>query len=438
MPRARRKKRNKLSRGCSIASHNGRLRLEWRSEHGRATWSTGDRDTPESRDKWEGTRIRVAKLRNAGIDPLPHLASLRAPATPDAPPAPTIRSVFPDWRAGKRGRVRPALFRDYTRHMSRYVLTDVIADIPMAELRPRHIQGLQARLCARLHHRTGKPISEKTVRGVINGTLQAFCRDAQVNDDITRNLFVGLLWKRWTPPEADPLDVDEWQAVDTWFRQQTFQRFLKWRAHPAFHGFVFFLRWHGARPSEAAALTWDDIDLKKGIAYVRASFHCHALSDPKTKTARRTIELHPEMLSILKALRPLRPEPGQPVFTNLDGNRITNQHFWQTWKRCLEACRVRHRGIYALKDSFVSHTLRTAEETGQVERLTAWLVRQTGVRLDTLREHYAKWWPRDTDAIAATYALLDGSVGTQNGHFVTRVGGNGPKTQQNQRSGRGS
>jgi hypothetical protein len=50
---------------------------------------------------------------------------------------------------------------------------------------------------------------------------------------------------------------------------------------------------------------------------------------------------------------------------------------------------------------------------GQVEKLTAWLVRQTGVRLDTLRQHYEKWWPRDRRAIAATYAALDASLGNQ-------------------------
>jgi hypothetical protein len=57
--------------------------------------------------------------------------------------------------------------------------------------------------------------------------------------------------------------------------------------------------------------------------------------------------------------------------------------------------------------TFVTHVLATAEETGEVERLTAWLVRQTGVRLDTLKQHYERWWPRDRAAIAATYALLD-------------------------------
>jgi len=61
----------------------------------------------------------------------------------------------------------------------------------------------------------------------------------------------------------------------------------------------------------------------------------------------------------------------------------------------------------------VTHTLAMAEESGEVERLTAWLIRQTGVRLDTLKQHYERWWPRDRDAVRATYALLDPTVQDQ-------------------------
>ena len=53
-----------------------------------------------------------------------------------------------------------------------------------------------------------------------------------------------------------------------------------------------------------------------------------------------------------------------------------------------------------------THTLAVAEESGDVERLTAWLVRQTGVRLDTLKQHYQRWWPRDRD-VRAAYAMRD-------------------------------
>jgi len=36
------------------------------------------------------------------------------------------------------------------------------------------------------------------------------------------------------------------------------------------------------------------------------------------------------------------------------------------------------------------------------------------VRLDTLKRHYERWWPRDRDAIRATYALLDPTVKERN------------------------
>jgi hypothetical protein len=235
------------------------------------------------------------------------------------------------------------------------------------------------------------------------------------------------------PPPADPLAPEQWDQVAAWFDRREFQRKLHWRQHPSFHAFVFFLRWHGARPSEAAALTWDNVDLHQGIAYVRHSFHYGAVGEPKTEAARRSIELHPEMLTILRALRPLRPEPGAPLFPNLDGRRITPKTFWGTWKRCLQDCRIRHRGIYALKDTFVTHTLAMAEESGAVERLTAWLVRQTGVRLDTLKRHYERWWPRDREAIRATYALLD----LPSGQIATQLPPRSPKTLITPRTGSG-
>jgi hypothetical protein len=107
------------------------------------------------------------------------------------------------------------------------------------------------------------------------------------------------------------------------------------------------------------------------------------------------------------------------VFPNLEGRRIRLKTFSTIWTDGLQAWRVRYRGIYALKDTFVTHVLETAERTGEVGQLTAWLVRQTGVRLDTLRKHYEKQWPRDQAAIRRTYALLDPGVA---GTIATRVG----------------
>ena len=53
-----------------------------------------------------------------------------------------------------------------------------------------------------------------------------------------------------------------------------------------------------------------------------------------------------------------------------------------------------------------------------MERLSTWLVRQTGVRLDTLKQDYERWWPRDPDAVRATYAMLDPTLDGANCHRI--------------------
>jgi integrase len=140
------------------------------------------------------------------------------------------------------------------------------------------------------------------------------------------------------------LTAAEWGKVEQWFRHRTYQRPLTRVRHPAYHAFFFCLRWHGLRPSEAAGLSWDDVDLAQGIAYVNHSFVLGTLGEPKTQSAERSIELHPGMLTLLRALRPLRPEPGAIVFPNLEGRRIRSETFSEIWADCLSACRIRHRG----------------------------------------------------------------------------------------------
>ena len=49
---------------------------------------------------------------------------------------------------------------------------------------------------------------------------------------------------------------------------------------------------------------------------VRRSRHLGAYVDPKTASARRTVELFPEVVQLLREIQPLRVTPEMPVFTN--------------------------------------------------------------------------------------------------------------------------
>ncbi len=48
---------------------------------------------------------------------------------------------------------------------------------------------------------------------------------------------------------------------------------------------------------------------------VRHSRHLGAYVDPKTASARRTVELFPEVVQLLREIQPLRVTPEMPVFT---------------------------------------------------------------------------------------------------------------------------
>src|SRR5262249_41377999 len=144
------------------------------------------------------------------------------PATPPPAPrttasGPTIATFFPDWIAATDGSVRPALTRDRRRHFGTYIAPDPIAETPLAALRPLDAQLFQARLRQRVSARTGRVLSEKTVVGVIGSTLRALVRDAMVQDLVLRDPFVGLTWKTWKIPPADPFTPEEWDQIAGWF-----------------------------------------------------------------------------------------------------------------------------------------------------------------------------------------------------------------------------
>jgi hypothetical protein len=138
------------------------------------------------------------------------------------------------------------------------------------------------------------------------------------------------------------------------------------------------------RPSEASGLRWSDVDLDAGIVRVVRSRHLWEDSAPKTGPSARTVELLPETVRLLRAIEPLRVTPEMPVFTNVDGGPIEPNSLLRHWYPCLHASGIRVRGLYAMKDTYIS----TALTAGVI---TSWLEAQTGVRYETMKRHYGKW-----------------------------------------------
>ena len=421
--------------GCSIVERRGKLYLQGRPrrEDGRKQlerWRTG---LAADGDEGRANRVRLeplCKIVGACVKAgrtCDEIDAVLAPAlgTPTAPTellpvGPTWRTRYETWIVEQAAVVDPALAHDYRGHFKRYILP-TLGDLPLAATRPKDVRGLQADLLARRvtpregRKPTGKTLSVKTVKNAINGTLRAFWRQAKADELVTCDIFAGLTWPRSEPPEPDPFTLDEARRVCEWFAAHRFgfpplpgSMGIRRLPHPPYHGYVYTLFWTGLRPSEASGLQVQDLDLAEDALYVRRSYHSYGYHPPKTRSARRRVELFPETVRVLRDLLPLHVTPEMPVFTTTAGQPIEPKTFSDHWYDCLRALGLRVRGLYCTKDTYVSHAL---QKVGRVE----WVEQQTGVAYATLKKHYAKWLPsrarvelrRFMDAIEAEKAEID-------------------------------
>ncbi len=323
--------------------------------------------------------------------------------------------------------VRKAQLRDYRRHLGRYVLP-VLRKVLLADLKASDVRGLQSELLS-------QGLSVKYVRNIITGSFRPMIQQARVDELVVRDVFAGLKWPKWNPPPPDPFTIEEVRRVIEWFRTKRFgfhpgtgsmnMRFL---VHPPFHVLVHLLFWTGLRPSEAAGLQWQDIDLAGRRLHVRRSRHLREYGDPKTASARRTVELFDTTVDLLAAIQPLRVTPEMPVFTNTSGRPIEPNSFLRHWHACLRALGLRQRGLYCTKDTFVTNALT------QGVRI-AWLEAQTGVNYTTLRKHYGRWMPGESRSELDTFADLEpGLFGGEQGKLSPASRGHGGQFPKKPRS----
>jgi integrase len=389
------KRRNKRL-GCFAEPHHGHLRIRFRWRGRRRTKTLDLVDTPENREKAGKLAALVATFIKAGRDPFQLLEGSNKENVGRA--GQTVTEYYEEWIAYQEPLVRKAQARDYRRHLKGYVLPR-LGGIPLSALEPGDIRGLQAELLA-------KGLSVKYVKNIIAGSFRAMIQQARDDRRVIDDPFPRRLkWPKWKIPSADPFTGEERSRIIAWFKKKEYTSHNRRVPHPAYPALIHTLFWTGLRPSEAAGLQWQDVDLDGARLHVQRSRHLYEYGEPKTTSADRWVELFPETVRILDSLRPLHWTPEMPVFTTTEGEPIEPKAFASRyWYACLRALNIRVRGIYCTKDTFVTTSL-------QVPTLRiAWLESQTGVSYATLRRHYGKWMPGDGDSELQKFAALDPSL----------------------------
>src|SRR5262249_10153747 len=222
--------------GCTLTEDGGVLRLRYRWQRKQRSKSLAVPATAETRAALEPLQRLVADALDRGRDPAPLIAECLRPGT-DA----SVTVQLPETMAAYYSRwiaqqvpplVRRAQVRDYRRHLTGYVLP-VLGLVPLANLTASDLRGLQSELLTSGRPRMRDaptlrrgtpsrhlPLSVKTVRNILGGSLRAMLRQARKDGLLTRERFADLMdleWPKGSMPEPDPFTAEERTRLLAWF-----------------------------------------------------------------------------------------------------------------------------------------------------------------------------------------------------------------------------
>jgi len=131
------------------------------------------------------------------------------------------------------------------------------------------------------------------------------------------------------------------------------------------HNLFKFAFYSGLRTSELIALTWDDIDLSRGVAFIRNAKVRKILKSTKTESGQRTIKLFPFAKDALEDQKQFRTSKHNEVFLNPKTSSpwIDDAQIRKTaWYPTLLKANVPKRNPYQTRHTYASLMLTAGEE----------------------------------------------------------------------------
>lgn len=237
-----------------------------------------------------------------------------------------------------RDYVKPSLTpRGFERYacIVRVHLAPALANIPLAQLRPEHLQKLYtAKLNDGLMPRTVRYIHVVSHKALATALKWGM---------VSRNVADAV-----TPPKPGHT------AIRTWDEREI-ATFLEASKSTRYHALFYTALFTGARRSELLALRWSDVDLLAGEIGVTRGLHrlgngSYVFSEPKSAKSKRTIALSPSAILVLKEHHQTqkleRDMLGLPfaddslAFCQYDGKPLRPNTVTRAWAIVAERCGV--------------------------------------------------------------------------------------------------
>lgn len=169
-----------------------------------------------------------------------------------------------------------------------------------------------------------------------------------------------------------------------------------------FRQMLLFLRFTGARTGEMTVLTWDDVDLEKGIAVLRK----HKTSRTQRVPAPRVIHLVPTVVRLLRYIRKYQKPGAKRIFVTMRGTP------WHHKNLALRMRRLRKRAklpddvkLYGIRHQFGTQSIVNGVDIKTLAELM-------GHRSTKMTEHYVHLAGRQEHLAAAMQRAVASHRGT--------------------------
>jgi len=299
---------------------------------------------------------------------------------PQRPPAPTVAAYAEQWLAAQRVHLRPTTFYDYLLLVRKYLVppplgTRWLDQVTHLELESWLLGLKQAGLGPRR-------INMALARA------RSIFRLAEAQALIPRN--PARLIRSLREPRA---------TIDPFDRRECAELIGAARS-PCERALLATLLGTGLRPSEALALRWTDLDLKRSLLCVRRSRSRYGVGMTKTSASEREVDLGPLLVAELRRFAAL-PRRAPWLFIGARGRPIDWTNFrTRRWPALLAAAGVRPRPPYHCRHTYATILLASGANPQYVAH-------QLGhSSLAMVIRHYARWSHKPESFAALTQAGL--------------------------------
>lgn len=222
-----------------------------------------------------------------------------------------------------------------------------LGDYDMDELAPITIQQYVTEMIENGNSRTGKGLSSNSVNGIIS-VIQSSLQTAY-----RLGLTATYSGDKLQRPKSSEKRVECFTAAEQNKLEEAVMASKKQK-----HLGIIICLYTGLRIGELLALTWDDVDFKKGEINVSKSCYCgkhgRVVDSAKTEHSKRVIPL---CEPIIKILRKMKKESDSECVISSNGKPITTRSYQRSFENVQKKLHIPHRGFHALRHTFATRAL---------------------------------------------------------------------------------